>query len=212
MYNLLHVDLGFNADNVLTMRLILQGGKYNPQTSRVLYDECLARVNAVPDVRSAALTHSLPIQGSNWGGFFIAADKPVPSRVDLPEADRIRVSPNYFETIGMRLLRGRSFTAADTPESAPVTVINETLARRIWPNENPIGKRIKMGFPEDDDPWREVIGVVNDIKMNGVERDTSMQMYLPFSQMPEESVGMVVRGAQSCRDRACGRTGDSCDR
>jgi putative ABC transport system permease protein len=76
-------------------------------------------------------------------------------------------------------------------------VINETLARRIWPNEDPIGKRIKFGLPEDQDeedkPWREVIGVVNDVKMNGVDRPTTMQTYLPFSQMPGASVGLVVR-------------------
>ncbi len=200
MYNLLQVELGFNADNVLTMRLSLSGGKYNPQMSRVFYDECLTRVSAVPGVRSAALTHSLPIQGSNWGGVFIAADKPVPSRAELPESDRIRVSPNYFETMGIRLVRGRSFTAADTPESAPVAVINETLARHIWPNEDPIGKRIKLGYPEDDSPdspWCEVIGVVNDIKLNGVEQATSMQTYLLFSQLPAESLGLVVRAERN---------------
>jgi predicted permease len=193
MYNLLHVDLGFNADNLLTMRMSLSGGKYNPQTLRVFYDECLARVSAVPGVRSAALTRSFPINGSNWGGVFITADKPVPSRADLPEADFIRVSPEYFETMGIRLLRGRSFTTADTPESAPAVVINETLARRIWPNEYPIGKRIKLHRPETPDPWREVIGVVNDVKMDGVDRATSMQMYLPYSQMPYEYLGLAVR-------------------
>ncbi|MGH9842989.1 MAG: ADOP family duplicated permease [Blastocatellia bacterium] len=201
MYNLLHVDPGFKMDNILTMRLSLSGGKYNPQTSRVFYDECLARVSAVPGVRSAALTHSLPIQGSNWDGVFTVADKPVPSRADLPESDRLRVSPNYFETMGMRLLRGRLFTSADTPEFAPVVVINETLARRIWPNENPIGKRIKLGLPEDQDeeskPWREVVGVVNDVKMDGVDRPISMQTYLLFAQEPGESLGLVVRAERN---------------
>jgi putative ABC transport system permease protein len=141
MYNLLHVEFGFNADNLLTMRMSLRGGNYNPQRLRVFYDECLARVSAVPGVRSVALTHSFPTQGSNWGGFFIAADKPVPATADLPNADRIRVGASYFETMGIRLLRGRPFNSADTPASTPVVIINETLARRIWPNENPLGKR-----------------------------------------------------------------------
>jgi len=115
----------------------------------------------------------------------------VPSRADLPQSDRLRVSPQYFETMGIRLLRGRLFTTADTPESAPVVVINETLARCIWPKEDPIGKRLKFGFPEDRDeeskPWREVVGVVNDVKMNGVDRDMTLQTYLPvalFTQRP----------------------------
>jgi predicted permease len=193
MYNLLHVDLGFDADNLLTMRLNLPEGKYNPQTMRIFYDECLARVNAVPGVRSAALTRSFPINGSNWGGVFIAADKPVPSRADMPESDRIRVTPEYFETMGMQLRRGRSFSDSDTPESAPVTVINEALARRIWPNDDPIGKRIKPDLPEGDEPWREVIGVVNDVKMDGVDRAAPMQMYLLYSQMPYEYLGLAVR-------------------
>jgi predicted permease len=193
MWNLMHVDLGFKADNVLTMRLSLQGGKYNPGTARAFYDECLARVSAVPGVRSAALTMSLPIEGAYWSSVFMAADKPVPSRADLPESDYLPVSVNYFETMGIRLMQGRWFTAADTPESAPVIVINETLARRIWPGENPIGKRIKRGFPEDKTPWREVIGVVNDVKLNGVERATSMQTYLSFAQEPKTSLALVVR-------------------
>src|SRR6266540_3782620 len=180
MYNLLRVDLGFEAGNLLTMRFELSDKKYSPQTGRVFYDECLARVQAVPGVRSAALSQSLPIEGAYWDSLFTAADKPVPSRANLPVSDYLRVSANYFETMGIRLLRGRWFSPADTPESAQVAVINETLARRIWPNENPIGKRVKQGFPEYNGLWREVIGVVSDIKMNGVDRATSMQTYVLF--------------------------------
>jgi putative ABC transport system permease protein len=197
MYNLLHVDPGFDADNLLTMRISLSGGKYNDQRARVFYDECLARVRAVPGAQSAALAHSLPIQGTNSSGVFVAADKPVPSSADLPQSDYLRVSANYFETMGIRLLRGRMFTAADTPESAPVIIINETLARRIWPGEDPIGKRVKQGSPEEDSPWREVVGVVNDVKMNGVDRATSLQNYLPFSQLPGESLGLIVRAERN---------------
>ena len=191
MWNLLHIDPGFDAGHLLTLRTSLAGRGFSDEQKRVFYDECLARVRAVPGVRSAALGHSVPIDGTNWSGGFIAADLPVPSRADLPQSDRLRVSPQYFETMGIRLLRGRLFTTADTPESAPVVVINETLARCIWPKEDPIGKRLKFGFPEDRDeeskPWREVVGVVNDVKMNGVDRDMTLQTYLPvalFTQRP----------------------------
>jgi putative ABC transport system permease protein len=193
MYNLLNVDLGFNADKLLTMRVSLSEGRYNAGTRCVFYDECLARVRAVPGVRDAALTMSLPIRGASWSRVFIASDKPVPSRADLPHSDNIPVSQNYFETMGIRLMRGRSFSAADTTESAPVVVINETLARGIWPGEDPIGKRLKQSFPENEAPWREVIGVVDDIKLNGVDQPTSMQTYLPYAQEPRPSVGVVVR-------------------
>jgi putative ABC transport system permease protein len=196
MYNLLHVQLGFNADNLLTMRLNLSGKKYNPdETDRVFYDECLTRVNALPGVRAAALTNSLPIDGSDYVTFFTAADKPVPTRADLPKTDYVLVSANYFETMGIHLLKGRLFNSSDTAESAPVVVINETMARRTWPGEDPIGKRVKQGYPESQMPWREVIGVVNDVKLNGVEQETSMQTYLPFVQLPGTNLGLVVRTA-----------------
>jgi putative ABC transport system permease protein len=102
--------------------------------------------------------------------------------------------------MGIRLLRGRLFTAADTAESAPVVVVNEALARRIWPNENPLGKRLKFGYPEDQDEeslWREVIGVVNDVRMNGVDQAITLQTYLPYAQLPNQSLGLVVRAERN---------------
>jgi len=201
MWNLLHVDPGFNADNLLTLRIDLAGGGYDNQRMRVFYDECLARVRALPGVRSVAFTHSLPITGTNWNGGFTASDKSAPSHADLPQTDRLRVSPNYFETMGIRLLRGRSFTSADTAESTPVVVVNEALARRIWPNEDPVGKRLKFGSLEDQDdedkPWREVVGVVKDVKMNGVARTTTLQTYLPYAQLPNTSLGLIVRAERN---------------
>src|SRR5262249_27776828 len=90
---------------------------------------------------------------------------------------------------------------SDREDSAPVVIINETLAGRIWPNEDPIGKRIKQGLPDSQDfedrPWREVIGVVNDVKMDGLDHAASLQTYLPYSQMPNNSVRLVVRAERS---------------
>jgi putative ABC transport system permease protein len=195
MVRLLNVDPGFNAENLLTMQLTLAGEVYDEPRRRAFYDECLTRVSALPGVRAAALTLSLPIDGSFWNSWFIAADKPVPPRPDLPDSAFTPVSADYFEAMGIRLLKGRGFTSADTADSAKVAVINETLARRIWPGEDPIGKRLKQGLPEDQRPWREVVGVVADVKLNGLERDTPMQTYLPFVQEPWSQVGVVVRTA-----------------
>src|SRR5262245_985003 len=193
MVRLLGVDPGFNAENLLTMRLTLAGQTYAAPRRLAFYDECVARISAQPGVRAAALTLSLPIDGSYWNSVFIAADKPVPPRPDLPNSAFAPVSANYFEAMGIRLLKGRGFTSADTGDSTKVVVINETLARRIWPGEDPIGKRLKQGWPESQSPWREVVGVVADVKLNGVERDTPMQTYLPLVQEPARSVGLVVR-------------------
>ncbi|HKQ73276.1 MAG TPA: ADOP family duplicated permease [Blastocatellia bacterium] len=194
MARVLSVDPGFNPDNLLTMGVMLPGA-YTPPRRIAFYDDCLARIGALPGVRSVALTVSLPINGSQWGSVFIAADKPAPPRGQLPDAAMIPVSANYFETMGIRLLKGRVFGSTDTAESPYVTVINQTLARRIWPGEDPIGKRLKQGYPENPGPWREVVGVVSDVKLNGVERATPMEANFPLVQGPWPIFSVAVRTA-----------------
>ncbi len=193
MARALSVDLGFNPDHLLSMRMSLPGEAYTAPRRQAIYDECLARVSVLPGVRSAGLTHSLPIDGVQWGSVFIAADLPAPPRDQLPNAAMIPVSANYFEAMGIRMLKGRGFSPADTAESSHVVIINETLARRIWPGEDPVGKRLKQGFPEDPNPWREVIGVVANVKMYGAELGVPRQIYLPLAQASQPSVSLVAR-------------------
>jgi predicted permease len=193
MARVLSVELGFNPDQLLTMRISLPEDAYTGPRRQAVYDACLARLGALPGVRSAALTNSLPIDGAKWLSVFIAADKPVPPRPELPSAAMIPVSANYLEVMGIRLIRGRGFTSTDTGISSHVTIVNESLARRIWPGEDPIGKRLKQGFPEDQSPWREVIGVVADVKLRGAERDVFMQAYLPFAEFTPSSMYLVMR-------------------
>ena len=195
MARALSVELGFNPDHLLTMRINLPGEAYSEPRRLAFYDDCLSRVGALPGVRSAALTHSLPIDGVQWASVFIAADKPAPPRAELPISTFIPVSANYFDVMGIRLLNGRGFTSADTADSSHVTIINETLARRIWPGEDPVGKRIKQGFPEDKNPWREVIGVVANVKLFGAEFGVPRQAYLPLAQASQLSVSLVARTA-----------------
>jgi putative ABC transport system permease protein len=195
MTRVLGVDLGFNPDNLLTMRINLPGQTYPPARRRAIYEDCLGRLDGLPGVRSAALTQGLPIDGPGWVSVFIAADKPVPPRDELPVTALIPISANYFEAMGIRLVSGRGFSSADTTDSSHVTVINETLARRIWPGEDPIGKRLKQGFPEDPNPWREVVGVVADVKLFGAESGVPRQAYLPLGQESPTSISVVVRTA-----------------
>ena len=144
-------------------------------------------------MRNAALTLSLPIDGWYWGSVFTVNDQPVPERKDSPAAAFTPVSPTYFETFGLRLLAGRTFTASDGPSSPVVAVVNESFARKFWLHDNPIGKKLKQGWPEWTTPWREIVGVVSDVKLDGVEVGTPIQVYLPIAQSPMRMMALVVR-------------------
>ena len=194
IYNLARVDPGFRADHLLTMRFDLAGKKYEEDPAQLAFvQEARSRLNALPGVESAAFTLSLPIQGSEWGSVFVTSDQPAPERSQIPIACFNPVTDNYLQTMGMQLLRGRFFTEADSPSSPHVAVINETMARHFWPNENPIGKKVKQGWPEWKTPWREVVGVVADVKLNGITYETPLHVYLPLTQATNGSLYLVVR-------------------
>ena len=144
---------------------------------------------------TARLTLSLPIEGSNWGSIFIVSGKPIPPRADLPSSAFVPVSDTYFRTMGIAIKKGRGFEPRDAAGSATVIVINETLAARMWPGEDPIGQRLKQGWPEDGTPWREVVGVVADVKLQGVDQNTPMQVFLPLTQETPRSIAIVARTA-----------------
>ncbi len=196
MYKIAHVDPGFQSDHLLTMRLDVQDPNYNATKLDSFRRDVLSNVKAIPGVESAALTLSLPIEGSHWGSVFIVGDQPVPERTHIPSAAFNPISPEYIKTMRIPLLKGRVFTEADTAKSPPVILINETMARRFWPNENPIGKRVKQGWPEwttEQSPWREVVGVVGDVKLQGVIEQTPLHVYLPLSQNSSSSMYLAVR-------------------
>jgi putative ABC transport system permease protein len=192
MARALSVEPGFDTDRLLTMRVDLPEKAYDGARRQVFHDECLARVSALPGIRSAAITYSLPIDGSQMNRGFSAVNKTGAQSGGTAYAP---VSAKYFEVMGIRLLQGRVFNVADTAESTRVTIINETLARRVWPGEDPTGQRLKWGPLEGDWPWLEVVGVVADVKLNGLERDTPMQAYVPFAQHPTGLQWLVVRTA-----------------
>ena len=193
MYKIAHVDPGFQSDHVLSMRLDVQDPKYSPTKLESFQRDVLTNVKAIPGVECAAFTLSLPIEGSQSGGIFIVGDQPVPGRAQIPFADFNPISPEYIKTMRIPLLKGRVFTEADTEKSPQVVLINETMARRFWPNEDPIGKRIKQGWPEETNPWREVIGVVGDVKMQGLVEPTRLHVYFPTSQSPTATMYLVAR-------------------
>ena len=193
LQELTRVETGFQADHLQTMRVMLTGEQWTEPRRQRFYTDLLGGVRGAPGVTNAALAFSLPIEGSNWNSVFIARDKPIPPRPELPSAAYSPVSQGYFETMGTRLLAGRLFSDRDTPASTAVAIVNETLAQRIWPNENPIGKLVKQGWPEAPGTWREVIGVVADVKFEGITVSTPMQIYMPLTQESSRMLAIVVR-------------------
>ena len=197
MLHLNAVDTGFRPDHLLTARIVLSGEAWNSGDRRIAFqDTLLDKLMQVPGVTRAGLTLSLPIEGSNWGSIFTVRDKPIPARANLPTSAFVPVSSTYFQTMGIAIKKGRGFEPTDGAGSATVIVINETLAARMWPGEeDPIGQRLKQGWPEDTTPWREVVGVATNVKLQGVDQSAPMQVFLPLTQETPRSVAIVARTA-----------------
>jgi putative ABC transport system permease protein len=188
---LAHVDPGFTPENATVLRLSLPQKKYAlPEQQTAFADALLERMKTLPGVQAAGLTHSMPLVSDYVLGFNIEG-RPAIAPSDLPNTNYYAVTPEYFRAMGIRLVRGRVFTARDDAKAPRVAIINETMARQHFPNEDPIGKRINI--TNGPDTWREIIGIVGDIKQYGVDKATSNQSYEPFAQVPFSSLNVVIR-------------------
>lgn len=176
------VNPGFDAKNVLTMRVPLPGARYTePQQQATFFRELTGRVSALPGVEAAGATLSLPLGGSDFdvGRSFIPEGRPLVPEESL-QTDYFVVTPDYFKTMRIPVKTGRSVTDRDTAETPPVVVVNESLASRVFAGENPIGKRITVW--RDEKFAREIIGVVGDVKSSRLEEETGYQIYVPHAQ------------------------------
>jgi putative ABC transport system permease protein len=188
---LARVDPGFNPENATTMRVSLPQNKYATPEQRIAFADALVeRVKELPGVQAVGLTDSMPLVGDYVLGFNIEG-RPAIDRSELPRLNHAVVAPDYFRAMGIRLVRGRVFTPQDDARAPRVCVINETLARQFFPNEDPIGKRINI--TTGIDAWREIVGIVGDIKQHGVDQTTTNQAYEPFAQMSYSSLILVIR-------------------
>jgi putative ABC transport system permease protein len=191
------VDPGVNPAHVVTMQVPLPRTKYSENEQRLgLYEQLLARVEGVPGVESAALASSLPpdIQ-TLWNPFSIEGRPPRPDS-ELPVGDFILVTPEYFRAMGVPILRGRAFNDADREGAPLVCVVNQTLARQFFPGEDPLGKRLKQGGTDHpQNPYMEIVGVVGDVKYEGLEAKTEPAYYLPFAQNGWGDMSLVVRSS-----------------
>jgi len=181
------LDPGWRVDGLLTAQIGM------PKRA-TFHQELEERLRALPGVERVALSNSQPVWGFSSSGGAKAEGHPDPPPGQWPEVFFERVSANYFETLGVRLLAGRVFNEGDTKDKPPVTIINETLARRFWPHESAIGKRI---IGQGDTSWQEVVGVVNDMGFPARlgEPYTRLQAFTPLAQSPMRRVSVVLRTA-----------------
>lgn len=193
LQNLRDVDPGFRTDEVLTAQTFLSRARYpSPESRREFYRRVDERLQALPGVRSAGLVSHLPL-----GEVDLRGDVEVEGRQGLSDDEKVAagfrmVTPGYFETLGIPLLRGRLFGSQDHAGAAGTVIVDEGLAERLWPGENPLGRRLKLLNSFDTD-WRTVVGVVGQIRQQSLSADADVQLYVPYDQYAMPVVAMAVR-------------------
>jgi putative ABC transport system permease protein len=196
------VDPGFNPNNVRTIAFSLPKEKYRGKDQQAtFYTQLIERVAALPGVQVAGAACAVPFTDGPWvdfeeafkllnQGFRIEGRAPYPPGQE-PHAYYSSVSPDYFKAIGIPLLRGRHFTARDTKGAPRVAIINNTMAKKFFPDEDPIGKRILL--TNGDEVYRDIVGVAGDVKSNGLDSETPAQIYEPYTQQPFPFMTLVLR-------------------
>ena len=191
----MNASLGFHSDHLLALQVFLPRDRYpseNSEKRRAFVAEAVRRMNALPGVKSAAATNFLPLSGF-WGTTnFLLRGQTQPKDGQAPEADHRIITPEYLRTMGIPLLRGRDFTDADRAGSLPVVMINETLAKQYFANQNPVGQELNLGAADKPD-WRRIVGVTGDVKAFGQDQPTHADIYKPFAQEPFPLVAFTVR-------------------
>jgi putative ABC transport system permease protein len=186
-----HVSPGFATERTVTMQLLLPQTRYSNATAMIaFYRRLHDELATVPGVSAGAVSTTLPMTGSN----IVMGFKPEGRAVDpnvRTSAAFFGVSPDYFSTLGIRIVRGRAFTERDDERAPSVAMINETMAAKYWPGEDPIGKRVQLSY--NNTPPREIIGIVADVKQTNLTDAVTPQMYTPFVQAPWPFLTAVAR-------------------
>ena len=194
---LIGVDPGFDPRGVLSLQYSLVGSAYAEDPAVLRFTEQLvSRAASLPGVEAAAAAGQIPMggNGDTWG-FHIEGRIPAnPS--ENPSVERYSVTPDYFRVMRVPLEAGRLFTAADRADSIPVIVLGHTTARSLFPNEDPIGHRVRIGDPNSG-PWRTIVGIAGDVRHSGLAAPPTMQMYLPQAQVTDSFAVLVVRSARA---------------
>ncbi len=187
------LDPGFRAEQLLTMQMTLPARVNTAEARRAYYAEWFARLEALPGVLSAGGTTRIPLGSTSVTTSVQVEGKPVPMS-ELPEVEFRRAMHDYFATMGIPIKRGRGFAAADGPDAAPVVVINEAMARRVFGSDDPIGQHVRSG-PNPSGPWSTVVGVIGDIRHAGLEAEPAPEMYVNYLTTPPVAPFIALRTA-----------------
>jgi putative ABC transport system permease protein len=188
-WRLLEVDPGFNPENVLTMQVSLPSSDYKEEHQTVaFYRQLFLRVEALPGVEAAGMINNLPMGGVNINGPF-----QIEGEAEMRGYGGFRiVSPGYFRAMSIPVVRGRAFTQEDNERTTPVAIISQRAANAAWPDEDPIGKRIRSSMDNRSDVWMTIIGVVGDVRHSGLDVNASAELYVLYMQRPWRARDMTV--------------------
>jgi len=187
-------DPGLRPDHVLVMDVALPSARYRePQQRAAFYRDTLDRIRSLPGVRYAGAVNDLPFR--DWTGFdFTIEGHPTPAPSEVPEALERIASPDYFQAMGIPVLKGRAFSDVEGPSTMPVVMVNAALVRRYFPGEDPVGRRLRPGRPDEPGaPWYAIVGVVGDVRHLGMEAAPSPEVYKLQAQAPRPAMTLVVR-------------------
>ncbi len=188
---LLDVAPGFEPDRVLTMRVSLVGPAYESDAAvRRYFDDVLARLSALPGVEASAMASQVPLGGNYDTSGFHAEGRMAPNPENDPSAQRFGVSPDYLRLMRIPLVRGRGLARSDVDGAPRAILVNQTAARQVWGDADPIGQRVKLGGT--DEPWWTVVGVVGDVRHLGLDAPPEMQAYVPHAQWRAESAMILT--------------------
>ena len=207
--NVVRLDPGFQPANLLAGFINLAPARYPDEEQQArFFEETIKRIRAVPGVTSAAVSNSVPLLGLNdQGGFRIEnRSDPAPGQ-NRPVANRPSVSVNYFDAMGIRLIKGRVFDEHDSAHSPYVAIVSDVAVAAHWPNEDPIGKRISVSSVNGQPVWREIVGIVHATRHFGLEAPQLPEIYVPHTQSPNSFMILTVRyrGDADQIIRACRR-------
>jgi putative ABC transport system permease protein len=194
LWRLRNVSPGFDSQNLLTFVVGIPEVKYPTDKQEPFYRELVRRVESLPGVRSASSIIPLPLNGDAFVISFETEGRPV-EKGNQPSADFFAIEEGYFKTLGVSILKGREFTERDNKTAPPVIIVNQAFAKKFFPGEDPIGKRIKPGISTNSDKpaMREIVGVVSDVRNRNLSSELRAGYFIPAPQMPFNQMTLIVR-------------------